>query len=303
MGIDRMIVKTFIGQNAKEIEERIFKTYGPEAIILTTIETGSDQVEVSFGVEAEEFVEYRKKSKLESHDDFMTLLHNEEDLDNDGFWDEDTIPDVEYKKSITKQVSTESINNLISCASEGQCLDSEKLITFSSINGIDIENHIKHLVSFLQDQGKSVRIALLTSEHTKSQEYDIISTWDELNDYINNYAPKCDHLLVRCQNTQEFLEQWTSAHVIHLISALWKPMDVQSYFHSFPHHENSSIILTEIEITSTPSSLLDDAKATIPPISFLQIQQKGLVAATQEIVAEVILRNVHRYAEEPLHTQ
>lgn len=97
-----MIVKTFVGQDAKEIEGRIFQNYGPDAIILTSIEVAPNQIEVSFGVEEHDFVAHQKKMRSPKDADFFKLLHEDEQWrKQDAFWDEETIPDIDYAESGT----------------------------------------------------------------------------------------------------------------------------------------------------------------------------------------------------------
>ncbi|MEM1283647.1 MAG: hypothetical protein AAGG81_08855, partial [Chlamydiota bacterium] len=282
-----MIVKTFIGEDTKEIEKRIIDTYGPDAIILTSIEITPGQIEVNFGVEEEDFVNHQKRIKThEKGEDSLTLTDDCEEVCN-GFWDEDTIPDVEYIATTNSSALEESINSkissllsndrtnnlkeylqtrgisasnfekitqmltkptdlqtittqeesellevlasLIHCSPANEAFSDHKLITVDSIDGVETSSVAKKLMLYLQNHGKSVRAALFTEEHKKSQEFDIIQSWGELNDYINNYIHKCDHLLILCHKTSDFLRQWPSTHVLHYIHALWKPSDIQSY--------------------------------------------------------------------------
>lgn len=353
-----MIVKTFIGQDAKEIEERIFHNYGPEALILTTIELSPGQIEVSFGIEEEDFVIYQKKIRATQTSEGSTGFSNEEmvEEEDDAFWDEDTIPDVEYiatttsnvlenaiEKRIVRSAHPQSNHNLVDflkerglsseasetiisrlsqpvdldhkeesnelfqcmesfirCTPDTPSFDEQKLLTISSIEGVDTSQIIRKLVLHLQGQGKAVRAALVTDEPKKSQEYDIVHGWEELNDYVNNYIHKCDHLFILCRNVEEFLKQWPSAHALHLISALWKPSDIASHLDKHSFHKNSSVIIRSIESTVTPGSIIGQS---MPPIRFLDIHDSPLRTATPRGLAKTVLWGMSVLSEEAIDVQ
>lgn len=87
-----MIVKTFVGNNGEELEERIYKLYGPEVIILAKTVLSVHEVEISFGVEEKEFLHHLKNTR--NHEISEPLL-GEEYEESMSFWDEDTIPDID----------------------------------------------------------------------------------------------------------------------------------------------------------------------------------------------------------------
>lgn len=90
-----MIIKNFVIDTLDDVESTLNRNLGPEAILLYTRETPSGQIEVSAGVEEEDFNEHLKEvSKEDSDDDFA---------------DEETMPDYDLSKYAPKPLlSTDS---------------------------------------------------------------------------------------------------------------------------------------------------------------------------------------------------